>query len=186
MCRISQRSDNLRRPTELAYRRHRCIDLAKTLAGLLSKYLTHEEPQGPIAQDCKQHPPKPGSSPARGRSLHWNRNFREKGRSTLLTGAISRDAPHRLRLSDDSGMTHQSRIDAPLNRQPTPDGSDRNCHSWEIGTAICRSTESRRTARRLRESRKTCHAVMLSISPAARRQIVLTLCIRSKKWRRQR
>lgn len=128
MCSISQRSDNLRRPAELAYRRHRCIDLAKTLAGLLSKYLTHEEPQGPIAQDCKQHPPKPGSSPARGRSLHWNRNFREKGWEVRAS-----DGSDLSRCATSTAFERRRRDDSPIPHRCSPQST---AHSRWIGPQL--------------------------------------------------
>jgi hypothetical protein len=96
------------------------------------------------------------------------------GRPTLLTRTVARDAPHRLRLGNDSRMAYKSGVDASLNRKRRPSGLNRSRYARKVGAVIHGRTEGWSLRRRCRRNRHP-HAVMTSPAAAARRQACLTL-----------
>lgn len=110
--------------------------------------------------------------------------LKEDGRwPALLTRAVARDAPHRLRLGNDGRMAYKPGIDTCLNRKHRPPSLDRSRHAGKIRAVI----DGRADARSLGRRRLYCHthAVMASSTAAAGRQICLTLRAKSEEGRRQ-
>ena len=124
-----------------------------------------------------QREAKDKASAAKGEAL-----AEDCGRTAFLAGAILRDATARFRLSDTSRMTRQrnqihggARIDQRIRV------CSRHCLR-AMGTRLDGSDTLGIMRGHLRPLRHVRHAVMLAVSPAARRQTSLCIQPHRKEW----